>query len=131
MSTTTVAAELESIARGRVAELVAVYNLPEPAYVHFNPDLWAGDEHGRALTGRPAPDAYLSVTVRHRTDVTPWAAFLDIRAETKHTIHEFDDGRWCAIWTEVARIRDWLPGCMFVVKHVQERWIDAPEESKR
>jgi len=128
LSTITVAApDVETIARGRVDELVAVYGLPQPAHVHFCPDLWAGNEQGRRAVGAPNPAPRLRVEVARRADVEPWATFLGVLARTEQRIFENPDGRWCADWAVAARVLGWLPGfCDLTVLHDEQRWIDAP-----
>ena len=51
---------------------------------------------------------------------------LGVRSETTHTIHEYDDGRWCAVWSEIVQVCGWLPGVKLRVSHTEDRWINAP-----
>lgn len=61
-----------------------------------------------------------------RGDIPAWAVALNNEAKTEHTIHEYEDGRWCAVWTEVILVQGWLPGVRLSVAHTEDRWIERP-----
>jgi len=102
--------EVEMIARGRVAELVAVYDLPDPQRVSYLQDY-----------------NIMIVSTHQRADVARWGAILGAKATTEHDIYESPkDQSWQVSWTEVVRVRAWLPDLNLTVKHFEARWIDAP-----
>lgn len=111
----------EAHARARIDALVCEHALPQPAAVHV--------QHYDADFLRLCPGidpVVVHVRVNARIDVVQWAAALGVRAETQHTIHEYEGRRWCAVWTEQAQVPGWLPGIQLSVYHPEDRWIDAP-----
>lgn len=113
----------EAFVRARVAAFVAENPVPEPERVHVILDLWADDEFMKAICGTVRT---ATVMVARRSDVATWAAALGAKPSTRHTIFEYDDGSWWAIWTEEFRVAGWLPGVDLTVEHDEDRWIDPP-----
>ncbi len=124
MSTPSIAAPPvvdEAHAHARLDALIAEHGLPEPENVHLQHH---DAEHLRICVG--IDPAVLHVRVTERAEVAQWAAVLGVQAETQHTIHEYADGRWCAVWRVAATFSGWLPGVKLSVTHSEDRWIDAP-----
>ena len=124
MSTASIAAPAtvdEAHARARLEAFVAEHMLPVPTAVHVQ-------RHDADFLRicRGVDPAVLHVRCAERAHVSLWAAVLGVEAETRHTIHEYDDGRWCAVWSETADMRGWLPGVKLRVQHSEDRWVDPP-----
>jgi len=115
----------ETTARGRLDALMFENGLPAYKHVWYRPDWTDGDANLRQLCPHVDP-AVLHVTLNARADVATWGRALFAGAKTEHTIHEYDDGRWCAVWSEVIRVPGWLPGVKLSVAYSEDRWIDAP-----
>lgn len=112
----------EATVMARLDALVAKHGLPETSR-HFNPSLWAGDEFMLEYYGVLR---IMTVRVPVRADVARWAAVLGVEPRTEHTIHEYDDGRWCAVWRESVSVERWLGDVRLSVVHSEDRWIDRP-----
>jgi hypothetical protein len=74
----------------------------------------------------------LHVHLAARADVTKWAAVLGVEPKTYQTIYEYEDqdGRWCAVWRETARLARWMPGIELSASHSEDRWIDRPAANR-
>jgi hypothetical protein len=111
----------ETHALARLDALSCEHGLPRPVRA------WLQHHDAEHLTiCRGIDPAVLHARLAERGDVARWAAVLGARAATEHRIYEYEDGRWCVVWTEVVRVPGWLPGVMLSVVHNEDRWIDRP-----
>jgi hypothetical protein len=107
----------EAFANARLDALIAEHNLPRPQLRYW---------YDRRADGRPPIFGNALIVVLARADATRWFAMLGLTPKTTHEILEFDDGRWCACWRDIAEIDAWLPGLRLTVKGSEDRWIHSP-----
>jgi len=115
----------EAYALARLDALMFEYGLPAYKHVWYRPDWTNGDANLRQLC---PPTSTPPCCTSHSTPAptSPCGDAFSSPGPRPSTIHEYDDGRWCAVWSEVIRVPGWLPGVKLSVAYSEDRWIDAP-----